>query len=155
VVHHPGLTYGYRIEIGRHVIVFAPDNEIAFVNHAIDARRGEFDAEEQDLLDALLEEQRGRVIEFMRDADVLIHDAQYTPDDYQLKKGWGHSCYIDTVNAAADAGVKRLYLFSYDPTYDDDMVDTLHTTTQELLHRRGSNMSSHKAHEGLIIPLED
>ncbi len=155
VVHHPGLTYGYRIEAAGKVIVFAPDNEIFFVNHTIDARRGEFDADEQDLLEALKDEQHKRVIEFMRDADVLIHDAQYTPEDYRRKKGWGHSCYVDTVNAAADAGVQQLYLFSYDPAYDDDMVDALHRKTQRVLHERGSNMSCLKSAEGLVIRLDD
>jgi phosphoribosyl 1,2-cyclic phosphodiesterase len=154
VVHHPGLTFGYRIRIGSRVVVFAPDSEIHLVDHAIDARRAEFDEEEQALLDQLKEEQRGRVVEFMRDADILIHDAQYTPDDYQRKKGWGHSCYLDTVNTAAEAGVKQLYLFSYDPSYDDDMVDRLHHNTRQLLRERKSNMSCHKSHEGLVIDLD-
>ena len=152
--HHPGLTYGYRIETGQQTIVFAPDNEILFVNHVIASRRDEFDQDEQALLEALKQEQKERAIELMRDADLLIHDAQYTERDYVIKKGWGHSCYLDTVNTAIDAGVKQLFLFSYDPTYDDHKVEQLHQHTLELLRERGSNMSCHKTREGMVIELE-
>ncbi len=155
VLHHPGLTYGYRVEACGKVIVFAPDNEIFFLNRSIDARRNEFDERERTLLDAMKEEQRGVVIDFMRDADILIHDAQYTPEDYERKRGWGHSCYIDTVNSAVDAGVKQLFFFSYDPHYDDAAVDELHKRTRAIVAQRQSNMVCHKTCEGMIIELDD
>jgi phosphoribosyl 1,2-cyclic phosphodiesterase len=155
VVHHPGLTFGYRVETPGQTVVFAPDNEIFFVNHTVDARRAEFDPDEQDLLEALKEEQRGRVLEFMRDADVLIHDAQYTPQDYQRKKGWGHSCYIDTVNCAIDAGVKSLYLFHLDPNYTDEAVERMHAHALSIVAARGSSMECLVAREGTVVPLDD
>jgi phosphoribosyl 1,2-cyclic phosphodiesterase len=155
VLHHPGLTYGYRIQYKDKVILYCPDNEIFFVNQRIDAMRDEFDEDERSLLEAMKEEQRGRVTEFMRDAHILIHDAQYTPEDYQRKRGWGHSCYVDTVNSAVDAGVKHLFFFSYDPNYDDDQVDRLHASTRQLIEERQSRMVCHKTCEGMIIELDD
>ena len=155
VLHHPGLTFGYRIEVNGKIILFCPDNEIFFVNQRIDAMRNEFDEDEHALLEAMKEEQRGRVTEFMRDADLLIHDAQYTPADYQRKRGWGHSCYIDTVNSAIDAGVKQLFLFSYDPNYDDDQVDELHARTRQVIEERQASTVCHKTCEGMIIELDD
>ena len=113
----------------------------------------EFDAHEQDLLDAMKEEERRRVREFMQDVDVLIHDAQYTPEDYQKKRGWGHSCYIDTVNAAMDAGVKNLYLFHLDPNYTDIQVDVMLKHSQEIIKAAGSKMRCHVAREGMRIDL--
>jgi phosphoribosyl 1,2-cyclic phosphodiesterase len=154
VLHHPGLTYGYRIEVAGKVILYCPDNEISFVNQRIDAMRDEFDEDEHVLLEEMKEEHRGRVTEFMRDADILIHDAQYTPSDYQRKRGWGHSCYIDTVVSAIDAGVKHLYLFSYDPSYDDAQVDDLHASSRTLIEERQSSMICHKTCEGMIIELD-
>ena len=155
VLHHPGLTYGYRIEVHGKVILYCPDNEIFLVNQRIDAMRDEFDEDEHALLEEMKEEQRGRVTEYMRDADMLIHDAQYTPDDYQRKRGWGHSCYIDTVNSAVDANVKHLFLFSYDPSYDDEQVDTLHSRSRDIIAERQSSMVCHKSCEGMIIELDD
>ena len=155
VLHHPGLTFGYRIEVNGKVILFCPDNEIFFVNQRIDAMRDEFDEDEHALLEAMKEEQRGRVTEFMRDADFLIHDAQYTPEDYQRKRGWGHSCYIDTVNSAIDADVKHLFLFSYDPNYDDEQVDELHARTRRVVEERQAGTVCHKTCEGMIIELDD
>ena len=71
-VHHPGSTFGYRIRVGDTTIVYASDNELAFINESIERRKPEFDAHEQDLLDAMKEEERRRAQEFMQDVDVLI-----------------------------------------------------------------------------------
>lgn len=154
VLHHPGLTYGYRIEINGKVILYCPDNEVFFVNQRIDLMRDEFDEVEHTFLEEMKEEQRGRVTEFMRDADILIHDAQYTEEDYARKRGWGHSCYADTVTSAIDAKVKNLFLFSYDPNYDDEQVDGLHTRANKLIEERQAAIICHKTCEGMIIDLD-
>ena len=58
-------------------------------------------------------------------ADLLIHDAQYTPEEFAAKAHWGH-CTVDyAVHVGAEAGVKRLALFHHDPSHDDAMVDCL------------------------------
>ena len=58
-------------------------------------------------------------------ADLLIHDAQYTPDEFALKATWGH-CTVDyAVRVAAEAGVRRLALFHHDPSHDDATIDAL------------------------------
>ena len=154
VLHHPGLTYGYRIEVFGKVILYCPDNEIYFVNQRIDSMRDEFDESEHEILEQMKQEQHGRVTDYMRDADILIHDAQYTEEDYERKRGWGHSCYTDTVTSAMDAGVKNLYLFSYDPNYDDDQVDGLHASANKIIAEKRSNMICHKTCEGLLIDLD-
>jgi len=152
-VHHPGSTYGYRIGASGRSIVYASDNELAFINHSIERRKAEFDARERQLLEAMKEEQHWRAVEFMEDVDFLIHDAQYTPEDYARKRGWGHSCYIDTVRAAVDARAKNLYLFHLDPNYDDDFVAGLHRHSLEIIHERGSHIACHVAREGDVIDL--
>jgi phosphoribosyl 1,2-cyclic phosphodiesterase len=153
-VHHPGITYGYRLDACGKRIVYVSDNELAFMDRSIDERKAEFNAHERGLLEEMRREEKDRVTEFMSLADVLIHDAQYTPEDYARKRGWGHSCYIDTVNSAIDAEVRNLYLFHYDPTHDDAAVDAMYGRCLDIIRSRNSQMACHLAVEGLTIDLD-
>jgi phosphoribosyl 1,2-cyclic phosphodiesterase len=69
------------------------------------------------------------VIEFARDADVLIHDAQYLESEYASaanpRKGWGHSTVESATEVAKKAGIKRLVLFHHEPTHDDRCIDEI------------------------------
>ena len=152
-VHHPGVTYGYRIRIRGKTIVYVSDNEFLFLRKSIDQRYAEFNAEEHELLRQIESEERLAELDAIRDADILIHDAQYSLEDYQKKRGWGHSCYIDTIHCAIDAGVKTLYLYHHDPTYDDDTVRAIYDHCLEIIEQRGSDMECHIAVEGLIVEL--
>jgi ribonuclease BN (tRNA processing enzyme) len=65
------------------------------------------------------------VLELCDRADLLIHDAQYTPEEFAHKAHWGH-CTVDyAVLVAKEAGVRSLALFHHDPAHDDAMVDRL------------------------------
>jgi len=70
----------------------------------------------------------------------LIHDAQYTKEDYDKKRGWGHSCYIDTVNTAIDAEVKELYLYHHDPNYDDKAMEKISEHAISIIKDRSSDL---------------
>jgi ribonuclease BN (tRNA processing enzyme) len=59
------------------------------------------------------------------EADLLIHDAQYTDEEYQRCIGWGHSTYRHAFEFAAQVGAKRLVPFHHDPSHDDDTLDRL------------------------------
>ena len=65
------------------------------------------------------------VIELCRDADLVIHDAQFLPDDFAVKSNWGHCTVEYAVHVAAVSGARRLALFHHDPARDDDAVDAL------------------------------
>ena len=153
-VHHPGTTFGYRIDAAQKSIVYVSDNELAFIDQSINERISEFDDREQMLLEEMKREEKDRAIEFMSGVDFLIHDAQYTPQDYARKRGWGHSCYVDTVNFAMEANVKTLFLFHHDPNYDDVMVTKIYEHCLALIEEKGSNLDCRLATEGLIIDLE-
>ena len=152
-VHHPGVTYGYRIAVGGKTVVYVSDNEVDFMHAAIEQRAGEFSADEREQMTAIAEEERDADLNFIRGADILIHDAQYTPEDYTRKRGWGHSCYIDTVNYAIDAGVKALYLFHHDPAHDDGKVAEMHQHCLEIIRNRGAQLLCTIAREGLVVEL--
>lgn len=152
-VHHPGVTFGYRIDVSGRSIVYVSDNEFAFLEESIRRRAGEFTEEEQVMLEQIQLEERHLELELLRGADILIADAQYTPSDYSMKRGWGHSCYIDTVNAAIDARVGRLYLYHHDPAHDDQVIEEILMHSQRIIRERNSNLECHVAREGLQVEI--
>jgi len=153
-VHHPGTTFGYRIEAAGKTIVYVSDNELLFLDQSINERLDDMDEKEQALLEEMKEEEKWTALKFMMDADILIHDAQYTPEDYARKRGWGHSCYLDTVACAIDARVKSLYLYHLDPNYSDELIDRLHSHAMEIIRDRQSTLQCHVAREGLAVDLD-
>jgi len=94
-LRHPDGAHGYRIEAGCATIVYATDHEHG--DERID----------------------GGLRDSARDADILIYDAQYTPEEYEQRRGWGHSTWLEATRVARDAGVKQLLLFHHDPLHDD------------------------------------
>jgi phosphoribosyl 1,2-cyclic phosphodiesterase len=90
-----------------------------------------------------------RMIRFAKDADLLIHDAQYRAAEYVdgLKQGWGHSTVDMAMEVAQVAGVKRLALFHHAPTNDDAEVARIEQEAQSVLP------SAFAAYEGLTITL--
>jgi phosphoribosyl 1,2-cyclic phosphodiesterase len=94
-LHHPQGACGYRFSHDGAVIVHASDHE-----------HGDKNAD-------------ARLLEYARDAGVLIYDAQFTPDEYVSKQGWGHSTWAKAVDLARHADVKHLVLFHHDPGHDD------------------------------------
>ena len=152
-VHHPGATFGYRIEVNGKKIIYISDNECKFIEKSINNRNEELNKEERELYKAMVEEEHQTELKLLSNADILIHDAQYTPEDYETKQGWGHSCYIDTINMAIDAGVKELYLYHHDPNYDDEAMDSIDKSAQQLVKERNSSMKCYIAKEGMSIEL--
>jgi ribonuclease BN (tRNA processing enzyme) len=59
------------------------------------------------------------------DADLLIHDAQYTDEEYERCIGWGHSTYRQAFEFAAQVGARRIVTFHHDPSHDDETLDQL------------------------------
>lgn len=101
-----------------------------------------------------IEEQEGgypEIIEFVRGADLLIHDAQYLQDEYfsraKPRKGWGHSTIDMAIDVAKNAEVKRLVLFHHEPTHDDKTMKSIEKQAKELFR------STVVAHEGMAIDL--
>jgi phosphoribosyl 1,2-cyclic phosphodiesterase len=152
-VHHPGITYGYKIKVANKTIIYVSDNECQFLDKSIKQKMTEFSEEEQEMFEAMNREEYGYELQTIRGADILIHDAQYTPEDYETKRGWGHSCYVDVINYAIDAEVKELYLYHHDPYNDDDAIDKIYEHCQEIIKDRSASLKCHVAREGLEIEL--
>ena len=152
-VVHPGMTYGYRIEVNGKVVVYLSDHECMFLSKQVKRQSDTLSEEEQAWYKEAADEEYKSELKLIQDADILIHDAQYTPDDYEKKYGWGHSCYIDAVNAAIDANVKMLYLFHHDPEYDDEKIDSIYQHSIEIVNQRKSSMICRVAKEGEVFDL--
>jgi len=129
LAHHPGVCVGYRLFSPDGIIVFFPDTE---------PRGGNGD---QAMLD------------FVRDADVLILDSQYDRAEYKSHTGWGHGCVDDSVALAIKAGVKKLILFHHDPDHDDQRMDELVTHARALVTQANASLKVEAASEGLVIQL--
>ena len=117
---HPNVGMGYRFSEEEKHFVFLTDNELGFRH-----RNG------QDFED---------YVAFARDADLLFHDAEYLPEEYALKKTWGHSTYVDAVNLALKADVKRLGLFHHNQDRSDDELDEIVELCKGIIKERGSPM---------------
>jgi phosphoribosyl 1,2-cyclic phosphodiesterase len=138
-VNHPGIAVGYRLATSGGAIAYLPDNE-PFREDA-----GASGQEEADT-------QNGKLIDFIRDADMLIIDSQYDSEEYSHHVGWGHGCVEDVVRIAILANVKRLYLFHHDPDHDDRRIDTM--LTQARAQAKGSRLEVFAATEGEVVRLE-
>lgn len=130
LVPHVGPTVGYRVEVGGRRIAYVPDH--------------------QQPLDGSMRLSDG-ALELMDRADVLIHDAQYTPPEFERKSTWGH-CTIDfAVWAACTARVRRLVLFHHDPGRHDDELDALVRCARRVGERHGVEVIA--AAEGMTLDL--
>jgi ribonuclease BN (tRNA processing enzyme) len=107
LVCHPGPTLGYRLEGGRGgVLAYLSDHEPALGTGDVSGPAEWVSG-----------------YDLAHGADVLIHDAQYTDDEFTTKATWGH-CTVDyAVNVAAKAGARRLALFHHDPLHQDSVLD--------------------------------
>jgi CheY-like chemotaxis protein len=105
-------------------------------------------------MESILHEGDRRHARFMADADLVIHDAQYTPEEYPPKKNWGHSTYEYAVGLAAAAGVRKLALTHHDPTHSDAFLTDLESRAKAAARGWGASTEVFCAHEGLEVHLE-
>jgi phosphoribosyl 1,2-cyclic phosphodiesterase len=122
-IPHPGGAFGYRITSQSKVVVYVSD-----VNHPPQG------------LDP-------RVVELAQGADLLIHDAQFTPAEKEERSAWGHSSWLEAVRVAQQANVWRLALFHHDPDHTDRDVEEIERQAQAVFD------ATFLAKEGLEVSL--
>jgi phosphoribosyl 1,2-cyclic phosphodiesterase len=135
-LNHPILCLGYRFEYQGKSIVTAFDHEPfrnLFPTDPADPSYDEEAAREGDLAAA---EENEKVIRFFHDADILIHDAQYTEAAYATHMGWGHSSYEQAIGNAVQAGVKKLVFFHHDPIHTDRQLEEFETNCRAKLNSK-------------------
>jgi len=136
-LNHTAPTIAYRITSGRATIAYVTDHEPFWkpedgvLHHPGDQRH----------------------IAFMKDADLVIHDAQYSEEEYLQRVGWGHSTVEYAVDVAMEAGARRVALFHHDPTHDDAAMEALEARAKARAQAAGSRMEVFAAREGLELTL--
>ncbi len=150
-VNHPGICVGYRIEADGCPIVYVPDHE-PFLRKLIASQPAGEAAAGVAATDFARREDE-RFIEFIRDAGVLILDAQYDEPEYRAHVGWGHSCVEDAVDLAIRGRARRLFLFHHDPSHTDEQLDGMLQQARALAVARGSSIQIDLAREGLQVEL--
>jgi CheY-like chemotaxis protein/phosphoribosyl 1,2-cyclic phosphodiesterase len=146
-LNHPAMTLGYRVEADGVAVVYLVDHE-PFSDELWRA------SAEPGRIESILHEGDRRHANFMTDADLVIHDAQYTPEEYGSKKNWGHSPYDYVVKIAAAAGVRRVALTHHDPGHDDRFVADIERNARILALQRGGGLDVFCAYEGCELVLE-
>jgi CheY-like chemotaxis protein len=136
-LNHPALTLGYRLQSGGNAVVYSLDHEPHAPNPAARAE-GEPPRHKEDQ----------RHIDFLSDADLVIHDSQYTIAEYPQKTGWGHTPAEWAVDYAVAAHAKRLALTHHDPLRDDEAVGRVLEMCRQRASAAGSALEVFAAAEG-------
>ena len=147
-MNHPGVTLGYRIEVGGAAIAYATDTEVftRLLQHTL---------EDKNQAEGMGRRMDDDLANLVKGADLYIGDAQYTPEEYKGKVGWGHSSCEDAVRLAVYAGAKRFALFSHDPMQDDDAVDIKVQQCRDLVVELDGTTEVFGAYEGQTVTIQD
>jgi phosphoribosyl 1,2-cyclic phosphodiesterase len=129
--NHPGGGFGYRVESAGRSVVYLSDNELEPPYQ----KATEFDG----------------FARFCRQADVLIHDAQYLEQDMPHKHGWGHSLVSQACSLAAAAEVKHLVLYHHDPDRTDAELDAIQENARRWFGEHHRQIECTAAYEGLTL----
>jgi phosphoribosyl 1,2-cyclic phosphodiesterase len=132
-LNHPNGGYGFEIREQGRSFIFLTDNELGY-DHPGGLSAADY-------------------VERCRGADLVLHDAQYTDEEYQRTRGWGHSTYSAAVDLAAAAQVARFGLCHHDPDRSDDDLDARVMDCRQRLAGAGSRVDCFAACEGMEIDL--
>lgn len=154
-LNHTSLCLGYRFEVDDRVVCYCTDIEPnARLFLRTDARERAFETPDiEEALSAIVHEEDRRYARFLFGADLVIHDAMYTQDEYEQKIGWGHSSAEFATDLSMLTRVRRLVLFHHEPVHDDDKIDAMVATCKARVVERRAPLDVVGAAEGLEISL--
>ena len=135
ILNHPGGGSAYLIDNQKRRLAYITDNEL-FPPGPVNTSVSQWQ-------------------DFIRGTDLLIHDAQYFPDDFPAKSGWGHTCYESVVELAMAAQVRHLCLFSHDHRRGDNEVDQMLAHARAEIRRQNSSLEVFAAREQSSFTLDN
>lgn len=149
-MNHPIRVLAYRFRKGRKSGIYTGDNEPYYdfmeerATHEETGihRRSEF-----------IQECNQRVADFVRNCNLLIADSQYTDEEYESKRGWGHSSVGAVLDLAVRSRVKTLALFHHEPEHDDRIMDAIHRKAVARAKKMGPKLKVLTAREGMTVTL--
>lgn len=125
-LNHPGGSCAFRLEYAGRVLVYMADHEPLCLQFG--------DASANRLRDE-------SALRFAQGADLLIREAQYTAEEYEARRGWGHATMSEAVDSALQTGAKQIALFHHDPEHDDDFLEG----------EFGAVMQQHQVQDGRVF----
>ncbi len=134
MILHPNPTVGYRIESGNASMTYLPDHEPA-LGISDFPTRGEWLSGFQ----------------LAQGVDLLIHDAQYTAEEYEARNGFGHSSLTQAVQFAVQVEAQHFISFHHDPAHSDDFIDSMMTRMMDTLQ---PDIEITPGKEGMVFELE-
>ncbi len=153
-LNHPWVAIAYRVDADRASVVYASDtapfSDMVLGRDFVETPKvGTLPPSAREELAGM----RAGIVQLAKNADLLIYDTQFTPEEYKSRPHWGHSRPDDAIEIAREANVKQLCLFHHAPMRSDDDNDKI------LAHYRaqlaGDKLKLISAFEGLEIPLGD
>ena len=138
--HHPGATVGYKIEVDGATLAWFPDNEFI---------QGYIGPPDDLTIESDIVLSHKPVIDFLSGVDILIHEAQYTLDEYRSKIGWGHSSVSNACLLMKLAGIRRWIITHHDPLHDDLALDQKLKTTKQLLKQLAHKIEVSHGFDGM------
>jgi CheY-like chemotaxis protein/phosphoribosyl 1,2-cyclic phosphodiesterase len=143
-VHHPGAAVGFRFNVAGKSVCYITDNE--FLKGYLGSPMGLQQSDEILLSYSLM-------IDFVRDADILITEAQYPDDEYEVKVGWGHTRLSNACLLCKLGNVKRWVVTHHDPAHDDAFLNRKLEATKKILSSLGCNIPVSHAFDGMVVEL--
>ena len=132
-ISHPNTGSGYKLTENGKSFIFLTDNELGFVHPG--GRKYE------------------DYLAFSGGADLFMHDAEYTPNEYKSKIEWGHSSYTDTLNLALEAGVGQFGLFHLNQERTDRQVDRIVASCKKIIKEKGKKLKCFAVPSGMTFNL--
>jgi phosphoribosyl 1,2-cyclic phosphodiesterase len=133
LLNHPNQGMGYKFAEGNKSFVFLTDNELTFKHE------GGLDYADY--------------LRFVSGTDILIHDAEFTPDEYKLTRGWGHTVYQKALKLALEGRVKRFGLFHHNQERTDAALDAMVKDCKRAIKQHKSDLECFAVAEGMQIKL--
>ena len=138
-LNHTAPTIAYRISHGGSTVAYVTDHEPYWndpgsrFQHPGDQRH----------------------VDFLKGADLVIHDAQYSEEEYGTKLGWGHSTIDYATDVAIAARARKLALFHHDPIHDDETIFSFEKHASSRAAAAGSSLQVFAAAEGMVVELAE
>jgi phosphoribosyl 1,2-cyclic phosphodiesterase len=155
-LNHPWIAMAYRIDVDGAAIVYcsdtAPFSDVLLEHEYIKTPPQVGGALDPAIADKLASMRAG-LVALCKDADLLIYDTQFTPEEYRARPHWGHSTPDDAIQVAREAGVKTLCLYHHAPARTDEQQDAILHATQELCRGNNEPFEVIAAFEGLELVL--
>jgi len=122
-LNHPIYCLGYRVNYQGKSIATVYDHEQYSNSFTIKPGEKGYIEDVANMGELSASEENEKVRQFIKDADIVVHDAQYSQEEYASHSGWGHCSHEGTVSAALGLNIKTLVLFHHEPSHDDSNMD--------------------------------